>query len=110
MCTQAAEISKENSFLFATPKLPCVQHRQNQGHVGTEGTKLHLYISTLLVLVKSCLCAPLEGLRAFHIAYKITHVVRNYLYSETSIYCSLMYRFPGSIVQFLWSLNIPFLI
>jgi hypothetical protein len=28
-----------------------------------------------------------------------------WIYSETSIYRSQMYRFPESIVQFLWSLN-----
>jgi hypothetical protein len=27
------------------------------------------------------------------------------LYSETSIYRSRIYRFPGSVVQFRWSLN-----
>jgi hypothetical protein len=31
------------------------------------------------------------------------------IYSDTSIYRSRMYRFPGSIVQFLWSLNKSYL-
>jgi hypothetical protein len=31
------------------------------------------------------------------------------IYSETSIYRSQIYRFPGSFVQFLWSLNKSYL-
>jgi hypothetical protein len=31
------------------------------------------------------------------------------IYSETSIYRSRKYRFPGSTIQFLWSLNKSYL-
>jgi hypothetical protein len=35
--------------------------------------------------------------------------VRRFKYSETSIYCSQIIRFPGSVVQFLWSLSESYL-
>jgi hypothetical protein len=40
-----------------------------------------------------------------HYVYELQYFVPVSVYSETSIYRSLIIRFPGSVIQFLWSLS-----